>query len=288
MIGTFSRSFQLVKESFAVLKKDKEIMLFPIISSIVTILLFISFILPVYFFTYIKIGEITNNYLYYILFFIYYLLSYFIVIFFNTGLITCAHIKLNGGNPTFSDGFRNATKHIGKIFIWALISATVGLVLRTIADRSKVLGRIIIAVIGIVWSLLTFFVVPVMIFEDISVIQSIKKSGHLFEKTWGENVIGQFSMGFFFFILGLIGVVPLILSFSTGSFILTISALALMIIYWVILGIISSSLNGIFVTALYDYANTGKIPSIYSSEIIKNAFKPREGINDKLAKIIKK
>ena len=275
MGGAFSRSFQLVKESFAVLKKDKEIMLFPIVSSITTVLLFISFIIPVYFLTDIRTGDILTNPLYYILLFAYYFLSYFIVILFNTGLITCANIRLNGGDPTFSDGFRNATRHIGKIFVWALISATAGLILNMLANKSKNLGRIVIAIIGMVWSLLTFFVVPVMIFENISVMQSIKKSGHLFKKTWGENVMGQFSMGLFFLVLGIVGIIPLVISFFTGSFIITILVAALMILYWGILGIISSSLSGIFVAALYNYANTGKIPSAYSPEVIKNAFKPK-------------
>jgi len=275
MGGAFSRSFQLVKESFAVLKKDKEIMLFPIVSSITTVLLFISFIIPVYFLTDIRTGDILTNPLYYILLFAYYFLSYFIVILFNTVLITCANIRLNGGDPTFSDGFRNATRHIGKIFVWALISATAGLILNMLANKSKNLGRIVIAIIGMVWSLLTFFVVPVMIFENISVMQSIKKSGHLFKKTWGENVMGQFSMGLFFLVLGIVGIIPLVISFFTGSFIITILVAALMILYWGILGIISSSLSGIFVAALYNYANTGKIPSAYSPEVIKNAFKPK-------------
>ncbi len=248
-------------------------MLFPIISGIVTILLFISFIIPIFFISGISTG--TGNFYYFILF-IYYILSYFIVIFFNTGLITCANIRLNGGDPTFSDGFNNAKKHIGKIFAWALISATVGLILRMIADRSETIGKIVIAIIGMAWSLITFFVVPVMVFENIGVMESIKKSGYLFKKTWGENVIGQFSMGLIFFILGIIGLIPLVLSFLAGSPVIIISAVVLVIIYWVVLGIISSSLDGIFVTALYNYANTGKIPSVYSPEVLTNAFRPKD------------
>ncbi len=275
MMEKFTHSFQLVKESFEVLKKDKEIMLFPLISAIVTVLLFISFLIPIFF---LKFGtesmQITGNF-YYILLFIYYILSYFIVIFFNTGLITCANIRLNGGDPTFSDGFNNAKRHIGKIFVWALISATVGIVLRIIADRSDTLGRIVAAIIGMAWSLVTFFVIPVMIFENIGVFESIKKSGYLFKKTWGENVIGQFSIGFVFSILGVIGIIPLILSLFTGSFMIIIPVFVLMVIYWVVLGIVSASLDGIFVAALYNYANTGKIPSAYSPELIKNVFQPK-------------
>ncbi len=276
MLENFSRSFQLVKESFEVLKKDKEIMLFPVISAIVTVLLFISFIIPIFYLDFdtmprrLFAGEFG-----YLLIFIYYIISYFIVIFFNTGLITCAHIRLNGGDPTFSDGLNNARKHIGKIFIWALISATVGIILRAISDRSGTLGRIVAAIIGMAWSLLTFFVVPVLVLENTSVFESIKKSGYLFKRTWGENVIGQFSMGFIFFILGLIGIVPLGILFITGSFNMIILAFAMTVIYWVVLGIVSASLDGIFVAALYNYANTGKIPSAYSPEVIKNAFQTK-------------
>ncbi len=276
MMERFSRSFRLVKESFEVLKKDQEIMLFPIISAIVTVLLFISFIIPVF---YLNFRTPFRAYFEagfgYIFLFVYYILSYFIVIFFNTGLITCAHIRLNGGDPTFSDGFSNAKKHIGTIFVWALISATVGLILRIISDRSGTLGRIVIAIIGMAWSLLTFFVVPVMVIENISVFESIKKSGYLFKKTWGENVIGQFSMGFVFSILGLIGIVPLVLLFVTGFFIFIIPIFALTVIYWVVLGIVSTSLDGIFIAALYNYANTGKIPAAFSPEVIRDAFQPK-------------
>ncbi len=273
MLENFGRSFQLVKQSFEVLKKDKEIMLFPLISAIVTVLLFLSFMIPIFFVTDIE-KTLSGGY-YYVVLFIYYIISYFIVIFFNTGLITCAYIRLNGGDPTFRDGFNNAKKHIGKIFVWALISATVGLVLRIISDRSETLGKIVVAIIGIAWSLVTFFVIPVMVFENISVIGSIKKSGHLFRKTWGENVIGQFSIGLIFFILGIIGIIPLILSLYTASLIIIIAVFALVVIYWVFLGIISSSLDGIFVTALYIYANTGKVPSAYSAEVVKGAFQSK-------------
>ncbi len=279
MMEKFSRSFQLVKESFEVLKKDKEIMLFPVISAIVTVLLFISFLIPVFFLNFNSRPDAFNSSLsgnlYYIIFFVYYLLSYFIVIFFNTGLITCANIRLNGGDPTFSDGFNNARKHIGKIFVWALVSATIGLILRAISERSGTVGRIVIAVIGMAWSLLTFFVVPVMVLENTGVFESIKKSGSLFRKTWGENVIGQFSMGFVFAILGIIGIIPLVASFFTGSVVIIIPLIALTIIYWVILGVISASLDGIFVAALYNYANTGKIPSAYSPEVIRGAFQSK-------------
>ncbi len=272
MFSRFTRGLALVQQSYAVLKHDKEIMLFPLISMILTIALFFSFMIPLFFMS--DGAPIQHSSMYYLGLFGYYLISYFIVIFFNTGLITCAHIRLNGGDPTFSDGIRNAAKHIGRIFVWALISATVGIVLQMISERSNMLGKIAVALVGMAWSLLTFFVVPVMIFENVSVIQSIKQSGHLFKKTWGENVIGQFSMGFFFMILGLLGVIPIAAGIILKSGLLVLISLPFVVLYWVLLGIISSSLNGIFTTALYTYAKTGKAPKAFNDDFVRHAFAP--------------
>lgn len=267
----FSNSYELVKESFKVLKQEKQLLWFPVLSGISTMLLFISFLVTFFVFDF---SEEVFEVVYYIFLFCFYLLNYFIVIFFNTGLITCAHMKLNGQNPKLRDGINNAFKNIGKIFIWSLISATVGLILNLISNKTKNFGKIVTSLIGMVWTLLTFFVIPVMIFENKSVIKSISGSGQLFKKTWGENVIADVTMGFFFFILGLLGLVPLFISFFIGNVFIILIVAVLIIIYWVILAIVSSSLKGIFIVTLYNYAKTGKIPLVFKQEIIRGAFKP--------------
>jgi len=270
---TFNRSYLLVKESFSVLRKDKEIMLFPIISGAVGLVLFMFIAISAF-----SLGFLGNagNTLFLPLLFLYYLASYFVIIFFNTGLVTCANIRMNGGDPKFSDGINNALKHLGKIFIWALISATVGIILRRLSERSGLVGRIVLGLIGMAWSLLTFFVIPVMIFENTSVTASIRRSGALFKKTWGENVVGQFSMGLFFFLLGIPGIIAIVLAFFSllaGSILLAALFLGGGILYLMMLGITSSSLNGIFTTALYNYASKGVVPQGFSEQTVKGAWK---------------
>jgi hypothetical protein len=274
-MNTFSRSFRLVKESYAVLKKDKELMLFPIISGVAGIILLISFLIMM--FSTSLFGSL-GNIISYPLIFLYYLLSYFIIIFFNTGLIACVNIRLNGGDPKFKDGIDIAMKNVGKIFAWALISATIGMILRWLSEKSGLIGRIIIGLIGMAWSLLTFFVLPVMILEKASVTDSIKKSGALFKKTWGENAVGQFSMGLAFFLFGLLGIIPLViavLSAMSGSLPIMVFFVGIAFLYWLILGILNASLNGIFLTALYNYANKGTVVSGFSEESIKSAYVPK-------------
>jgi len=285
MFKHFSYSWQLVKESFAVLKKDKEMMLFPIVSAILAVLAFLSLIVPFAVLSFLS-GETTPSALFYLLLFVYYVITSFIIIFFNTGLITCAHMRLNGKDPTFKDGIKNAWKHVGNIFVWSVISATIGLILRMIVDRienserlgpfGRIVGVIFIGLLGMAWSFLTFFVIPVMVFENKNAFASIKQSGSLFKKTWGENVIGQFSMGLIFGLLFLAGLGAMFLAFLSGSITVIIVMGVITLLYWMILAIVSTSLNGIFVAAMYSYAKNGKVPIAYSPELVKGAFKHKK------------
>ncbi len=279
-LGKIEGSFALVKQSFAVLKKDKELMMFPIISSIVSLLIGITFILPVVLFSNIFTQ---NMMIMYFSIFLFYTVMYFVVAFFNSGLITCANIRLSGGNPTFNDGIQNAFSHIGSIFIWALISATVGTVLQILINQlekfgtaGQLVGRFVIDSIGFVWGLVTYFVVPVIIIENVKPKQAIKDSVKLFKKTWGENVIGNFSINIFFVLLGFIVIVPLVLAVATGSLNMVLIVAVLSVLYWICLGIVSASLKGIFITALYIYAKTGIVPDAFEESIIVNAFKKKQ------------
>lgn len=268
-MGTFGNSFTLVKESMKVLKSEKSLLLFPIISGIVTVLLFLSFILPLFVF---NLGTGMQDWTYALFFFLFYFLSYFIVTYFNTGLVACAHMRLNGKDPKFSDGISAANKHIWQILGWAMISGTVGLILRIISDRSRLLGKIIVAIIGSAWTLLTFFVIPGIIVENKGVFSSLKDSASLFKKTWGENMVLRVGAGFFFFILALIGLVPLVLMLLYSASAVTMIIIAsIVVLYWLVLAILSSSMSGIFTAALYTYAKTGKVPSAFSADLIKNA-----------------
>ncbi|MFH1234595.1 MAG: DUF6159 family protein [Candidatus Diapherotrites archaeon] len=269
---TISQSWDLVKESFSVLRKDKEMLLFPLISGITALLLLASFIVPIFFLGGTESSGAFDT-LWLVWLFAYYVLSYFIVIFFNVGLVTCAHIRLSGGDPTFRDGLNNAFKNIGKIFVWALIAATVGMVLRFLSEKAGLIGRIIIAILGMAWSFLTFFVVPVLVFEGVGPIESIKRSGSLFKKTWGENIAGQVSMGFIFFLLIIGGAIVLLVpAFLSGMPLAIVAAIALLVAYIVVLSIVSSALDGIFKTALYIYATTGKVPEAFKPELVETAF----------------
>ena len=72
---------------------------------------------------------------------------------------------------------------------WALVSATVGIILHLIERRAGFLGRIATALVGGVWSLVTFFVVPVLVLEDKGVVDSVKESVSLIRRRPGVRVL---------------------------------------------------------------------------------------------------
>jgi hypothetical protein len=266
MFRSFSRSYQLVCHSWAVLKQDKEIMIFPVLSALASVAVAASFIVPVVLLEMARVGatstpggahheKIQMQAAWYIYTFLFYLTSYFITIFFNVGVMHCAAKRMDGGDPTVGDGFRGAFRNLGAIFMWSLVAATVGMVLRVISERSGLLGKIIVSILGIAWSLLTYFAVPVMIFEGVGALDAIKRSGALFKKTWGEAVIGEAGMGLFFGVLSLAGLVPIgvavyMATQGTLGVALGITLGATVLFYWVALGIISATLQGIFHVAL--------------------------------------
>src|SRR5437762_791926 len=84
---------------------------------------------------------------------------------------------------------------IAVVACFALIAATVCMILRAIEERVGFIGRIVVGLIGMGWSLATYLVVPVLVARDVGPIDAVKESATLFKKTWGEIVIGQVGLG---------------------------------------------------------------------------------------------
>jgi hypothetical protein len=273
MAGTFSRSWQLIRETWHILVMDKEMLVFPLISGIVVLLIIASFILPLLFAG--VLGSMLGIIGWLLLLFVFYFVTYFVVIFFNTALIAAAHIRLSGGNPTVRDGLTHAGGHLGQIAAWALISATVGLVLSAIRNRGGAAGSIASGILGTAWSLITFFVIPVMIFEEKGVIGAIKESISLFRRTWGENIVG--SIGLSLVIIPAILMLCIVIWAAAAGSAFLIPLAAVFVLLLGVTGVLYSALRGIFVAALYTYARTGSVPGGFSKDLIAGAFQPKGG-----------
>jgi hypothetical protein len=275
MFESIGRSFALVKTSWNILMDDKKLLVFPVLSGIVSLIVLLTFALPLLFTDSFMSNSEVGPIMFYGLLFVFYVVSYFVVIFFNTALITCVSARLNGKEATIGDGLSNAMRHFGPILAWALISATVGLILQALEEKFGFIGQIAGALVGGAWGLVTFFVIPILILEDKGVVDSVKDSVSLIKKTWGESIVGGGSIFLVFLAIGIVACIGIFLIWIISSSALL--AAALLVIVVAILAIVASAMQGIFITALYTYARTGTVPSSFNKDLIANAFTPKLG-----------
>lgn len=283
-MGTLSRSWDLVVQSFSVLKSDKELMWLPVVSAIfclsATVIIFGSgaiIALPLGSLGSMAHDPASQRLLYQQMLpfvFLFYIVTYAIAIFFNVALVSIASNRLAGGNATLNDGLQVAWARKWRIIEWAVLAATVGMILKGLERRAGFVGRIIIGIIGFVWTLASFFVVPLLAAEDVGPIEALHRSADIFRETWGEEVVGGFSFGLIFLLLAIPGILFPIAGARLGSAGL-LTGFALAFVYWVLLGVISSTVQGIFVAALFQYATTRQIPGAFRGHDLPGAWQPK-------------
>lgn len=276
MFDKFSRSWDLVKASASVLRSDKELMLFPILSSLATLLVLATFALPVFM---LKLFDGGFNVVAAVVGFAFYFCQYTVIIFFNSALVGAATIRLEGGDPTVSDGLRIARSRLPAILGYAAIAATVGLILQSLKNRdNNIIVRLIGSGLGAAWTLATFLVVPVLVNREIGPIDALKESVALLKKTWGENAIGNVGIGaafgLIFVLVMLVGIVLAILAWqaapAAGITMAVVAVIALLV-----LGVTQAALSGIYSAALYRYAVSHETPAAFQGMALEQAFSPK-------------
>ena len=281
MFERFSRSWGLIKASAGVLAKDKELLVFPLLSAACTLVVVAAFVLPA-----LGLGALDGlrdgggvSLLAYVLAFLFYLVQYFVIFFFNSALVGAAMIRLDGGDPTVGDGLRIARSKALPILGYAAIAATVGMVLRAIQERAGFLGRIVAGLIGVAWTLASFLVVPVLVSRDIGPLDAVKESALLLKKTWGENLIGQGGVGLVFglvfFALIIVGGAGIIGAATTGNGVLIGLMVALLIVALLVAALVQAALSGIYSAALYRYAVGAGDSEGFNAQLLGQAFRTK-------------
>lgn len=285
MAGKFARSWALMKASAAVLRSDKSLLVFPLLSGLCTLLVAASFLVPVGlmaiggehagqdFQERMSVGA-------YLLMFAFYLVQYFVIIFFQTALTGVALMHLRGEPTSVGAGLALARAKLPQILGYALIAATVGLLLRMIQERLGLVGRLVVGFIGLAWTVATFLVVPVLASKDVGPVDAVKESVELLKRSWGENLIGNGGIGVVFGLLMLLAVlVSAVLiggAVATQSIVAIVLAAVIVVAGFILLGLVQSSLQGIYSAALYRYAEAGEASVGFDQALLQQAFAPKK------------
>ncbi len=273
MCTTIKHTFHLMKMSWDVLMLDKELLLFPVFSAIALLILVIVFgglgLLGDFS---DQNGATAAESSFQAGMVIFVVLAYIITTFFNASLVSAALERLRGGDPDVGSGLRHALKHAHHLVLWAIITATVTLILtalRAAARRWPFIVDLVLRMVGGVWEFLTFFVVPVIVAEEQGPISGIKRSASIVRQTWGRQITASFSFIIFYVLAGVIAIVPAVLVgfINVGAGVLlgvVLMAAALTVV---------QTLEGIFKAALYDYA-VGQQPQGFDLPTLQMAYRP--------------
>ena len=255
------RSISLFKQSWAVLKQDRELIWLPVLSTVVAAVIAAIVLVPLALSQGWIDGSATSTGAasgelgpgsYIALAFLTVALA-FITVFFRAALVSGAHQRLTGGDPTVKSAIAGAMQRLPQLFTWAVITAIVGSILRAIEERSGWLGRIVVSFIGMAWAVTTFLVIPVIVIEGTGAVPSTKRSVALFRRTWGENLTGQVG----FSLIGLIAFIPVVAVAAIGIAVggpIAIVLVGLAVLAGLAIAAVISALGGVFQTALYHFA----------------------------------
>ncbi|WP_086840454.1 DUF6159 family protein [Amycolatopsis kentuckyensis] len=277
-MGRLARSFALFSASVKVLRAHKGLAWFPVLAGIAGLLVAGVFLTPAFFTVHLEAEHFRPTPGTYVLLAAFYLVSAFVTIFFNAALISQADVALrgDGGLPGVGAGLAAAGRRWPALLGWAGVTATVSVVLRAIEERLGFLGSIISGLIGMAWRFTTYLVLPVVMLEGVGVRDGVKRSVELFRRAWGENVAGTAGLGLVGFLLTLAGYVV----FLGGGFLLggtatVFVAVGLAIVWTLLVAVFTTTLSGIYQTALYRYAAEGVVPGEFASVDFAGAFRER-------------
>lgn len=286
MFQRIANGWELTKQSWAVLRSDKQLMVFPVLSTGACLVVLASFAVPMLATVdWSSIGQQNGQVrhfggpLVYLIAFAFYFVNYFVMSFFNAALIGAAMRKFEGESGTVRDGLRVAMSRLPQLLGWALVSATVGMVLRMISERLGILGRIVIGLIGMVWSIATYFVVPVLVVEGVGPIDAVKRSGAIIRKTWGESLVANIGLGAIVMLAMIGAMLPAVAGIVFGAMqdapVIIAIGIAVTVLLMIAVALVSSTLQVILVAALYRFAATGLVPEQFDGATLRQVFRKK-------------
>jgi len=310
-MNRFERSWMLFKSSLNVILKNRELLIFPIVTSIATVVIFLFFFAPAALWptghSYFSAEHwralshmYSQVYLYhgreqigptpvavvYVIFL--YFLSMFVATFFNVAFYNEILAALGGQPVSLSRGLRFACSRWKAILLWAAFAGLIGLIIKAIERRNNIISSIIARIIGTAWSIASVFVIPVIVrdSESNNPLFMLKKSAGTLKQTWGEGLIGYIGIGA---INSIVTILSLILvggaafvSFQLHNFWLLGIVGAVWLVSMLIWSYVLNVAGLVYKGALYLYAAEGVVSEPYDQQLLNSAWRYKKGfgLND--------
>ncbi len=282
-ISRMARSWRLAQASWNVLRSETGLLVLPALSGITMMAVFAAFAAEALSSGMIGADAPSAHSLdlarWLPSLFVLYVAQYFVVFFFNTALVGAALQKLQGGNPGIGSALALAFSRIDKIFGYAVIAATVGLLIQALEQRLGIIGRLVVGAVGMTWTLATFLVVPILAAENLGPFEAIAESARLLKKSWGENLIGKTGISLVIALIAapimIVGISGGVALYQHGLEAVAIPLIAAAVASLIALMLVGAALSAIYQAAVYYYAVNGEPPADF--DMVRHAFLPKRG-----------
>ena len=277
--GRISSGWTLAKRSWAVLRADRSLAWFPVVSGLAAIgaaALIFGPAAAIYSSSSGSSGAVVI-----VAAVIGVFVLTWIAVFFNTAIAAAASKSLVGQDTTMNDGFAVARERIGGITQWAIAQATVGLVLTAIRQAlgDSLIGQVFAGLLSFAWGAATFFVVPVLALEGAGPREAFKRSVSVLRARWGEGVVGTVSVSAVVFlvvmlpaiVVGGAGLALLSAAPAAGGVLFAVAAVGLLIGV-----VIANTLQSIFRVALFEFATNERAVGGFDPAELQGAFAPKK------------
>ena len=228
-MNKIKRTGKLLKAAFAVLFREKKLLLFPLIASALAVVVALFFIAPIAFYptdhSYFSMAHwsalgsklmpgfeeahhtpdqpmmvgktsvvslLSGNWWAAPFFAIVYFTSMFFATFSNVAFYHEIMQALNGNAVSIRRGFRFAMTRWKAVLLWSLFAGLVGYLIQALQERLGFFGRMVTGLIGFVWSVACIFIIPTLVrdTETSNPLEHLRHSAGTLKKTWGELIIG--------------------------------------------------------------------------------------------------
>ena len=258
-LRNFSSAMELIRTCLRVIRADKEILMYQTISVAICVTVLYLFLFGLFpSFDPETVEETMSEPTFAFQLFPYYFIAFLVLTYFNTATVVVATIRMKGGDHTFRDGIEAATRRLLPIFQWAGVSALMG-VLLTLIRSDPIWGVVMTWIVGFTWSVATYFVIPVLLFEEEGPITAARRSFAIVRRIWRETLDGNLGLTIVFISFGMLGLtIVLPVGVLLGG---PLTMIISIVIFLSLLGIFAAALNSVLVATLYGIARTGEIPN---------------------------
>lgn len=274
-MGRIGNAWRIAKASWAVLAKDRELAVIPVVAGVGSLFAFAALAGPGYLLLGGSDAVETSNVALWLVVAAATVAATWVSAIGQAAVVAGAGQRMDGSDPTLTTAYATARTRIGRLLGWAALATVVSMVLDQIEQRLGVLGRVVSWIGGVAFAVMSFLALPVIVFEDVGAIEAFKRSSRMLKGTWGEQVTFSFGLGLLGFVAALPAVVVGVGLAATGILPLVVLGVAAAVVWVVLVVAITSALSAVFKTALYRWAKGLPVDPAFDADELSGAFRAR-------------